>query len=235
MLGSFRRSQAVWCGVWCAATFGMAGATAAQTPSGPSSSKAPIYTCVAADGRRFTSDRPIAECYNREQRVLNSDGSLRYVVPAPMTSEERATKEAHDRKAEMDRLALQDAARRDRNLMLRYPDEATHQRAREAALDTVRMAMRTSEQRVKELGAERKPLVEEAEFYKNKPLPPKLKQQIDANEAATEAQRNAAQNQQAELERVNRLYDTELGRLRKLWAGATPGTLAEASGAKSQR
>jgi hypothetical protein len=97
------------------------------------------------------------------------------------------------------------------------------------------MAMRTSEQRVKELGAERKPLLEEAEFYKHKPMPAKLKQQMDANDAAAEAQRTAIQNQQAELERVNKLYDAELTRLRKLWAGAAPGTLAEAGNGKPQR
>jgi hypothetical protein len=234
MFGSFRCSRAAWWAAWSVAIFGMTGATAAQTPSG-SNARAPIYTCVAADGRRFTSDRPIFECHNREQRVLNSDGSLRHVLPPSMTAEERAEKEARDRKAEVDRLAQQDAARRDRNLMLRYPDEAAHARAREAALDTVRVAMHASEQRVKDLNAERKPLAEEAEFYRNKPMPPKLKQQIDANEAAAEAQRNAIQNQQAELQRVNRLYDAELERLRKLWAGAAPGTLAEAGGAKPKR
>jgi hypothetical protein len=234
MFGFSRCSRSAWWSVLCATTFGMAGATAAQTPS-ISGARSVIYTCVSADGRRFTSDRPIAECANREQRVLNSDGSLRHVVPPQMSAEERAEKDARDRKAELDRLAQQDAVRRDRNLMLRYPDQPAHQKAREAALDTVRMAMRTSEQRVKDLGAERKPLVEEAEFYKNKPLPAKLKQQLDANDAATEAQRNAIQNQQAELERVNRLYDTELARLRKLWAGAAPGTLAEAGNGKPRR
>ena len=37
------------------------------------------------------------------------------------------------------------------------------------------------------------------------------------------AQREAAISQQAELERVNRLYDAELGRLKLLWAGARAG------------
>jgi hypothetical protein len=212
----------------------MAGATAAQTPAG-STARAPIYTCVDADGRRFTSDRPIAECHNREQRVLNSDGSLRHVLPPQMSAGERADKEARDRKAEAARLAQKDAARRDRNLMQRFPVESAHLRAREAALDTVRMAMRNSEQRIKDLAAERKPLLDEAEFYKGKPLPAQLRQQMDANDAAVEAQRTAIQNQQAELERINRMYDTELARLRKLWAGAAPGTLAEASDSKPQR
>lgn len=188
-----------------------------------------IYTCVTADGRRLTSDRPIAECITREQRVLNKDGSLNRVVPPALTPEERAEREARERKAEIDRAIRLDAARRDRNLMARYPDEAAHARAREAALDTVRLAMRTSELRIAELAQERKPLLNEVEFYKGKPLPPKLKQQLEANQAATEAQQTAIANQQAELERVNKLYDAELARLKKLWAGATPGTLADAA------
>ena len=68
-------------------------------------------------------------------------------------------------------------------------------------------------------------LLDEAEFYKGKPLPPKLKQQLDANEAAAEAQRVLIENQKAELVRINKLYDTELARLKKLWAGAPPGSL----------
>lgn len=204
-----------------------AGGVQAAQPAGPAGA---IYTCTTPDGRRVTSDRLIPECSSREQRLLNSDGSLRQIIPPQLTADERAEKEARDRKAELERLAQLDAARRDRHLMLRYPDEPTHEKAREAALDTVRLAMRASEKRIAELAAERKPLLQEAEFYKGKSLPTKLKQELEGNEAATEAQRTAIQNQQAELERVNRLYDSELARLKRLWAGAPPGsTLAEGS------
>lgn len=206
-------------------------ATPAASPGGQGANGG-IYACTTPDGRRLTSDRPIPECLTREQRVLNSDGSLRRTLPPQLTAEERAEKEARERKAEMDRLAQQDAARRDRNLALRYPDEASHLRAREGALDAVRTAMKASEKRLQELATERKPLLDEAEFYKGKAMPPKLRQQIEANEAATEAQRNAIQNQQAELERVNRLYDGELARLKRLWAGAAPGSLDEPKSAK---
>ncbi|MED5620699.1 hypothetical protein [Ideonella sp. BN130291] len=194
------------------------------------SGTAGIYTCVTPDGRRLTSDRPIPECNAREQRVLNSDGSLKRVMPPQMTAEERAEKEMRDRRAEIERLQQVDAIRRDRNLVARYPDEASHTKAREAALDTVRLAMKASEQRVNELAAERKPLLAEAEFYKGKALPAKLRQQLDANDASVEAQRTAIQNQQAELERINRLYDAELARLKRLWAGASPGTVAADGG-----
>ena len=184
-----------------------------------------IFTCVTADGRKLTSDRLIAECNDREQRILNPDGSLRAVVPPAMSPDERAAHEARQRKLAAERAAQQDAVRRDRNLMMRYRDEASHQQAREAALDDVKKSMQISERRIQELTVERKPLLDEAEFYKGKVMPAKLKQQLDANEAATEAQRVLIENQKAELVRVNKLYDQELARLKRLWAGAAPGSL----------
>ena len=194
-------------------------ARAAEAP-GPS-----IYSCVDAAGKRLTSDRPIAECNAREQRVLNADGSVKRVVPPTLTADERADAEARERDAMAERAARQDAIRRDRNLMLRFPNEAAHRKARESALDDVRKALRLSESRVAALQAERKPLMDEAEFYPDNKMPRKLKGQIDANDASLEAQRALVQNQQLEVVRINKLYDAELERVKKLWSGAQPGSM----------
>jgi hypothetical protein len=196
----------------------------AQTGAAPGSAAA-IYTCIDDLGRRITADRPIASCTGKEQRVLNKDGSLRAIIPPMLTADERAEKEAQERKLAAARSAQSDAVRRDRNLLQRYPSEAPHGKAREAALDTVRAAMKATESRLQQLEAERKPLLAETEFYKGKPLPAKLRQQLDANDASAAAQREAAIQQQAELDRVNQLYDAELSRLKQLWAGAAPGSL----------
>jgi hypothetical protein len=203
------------------------GAAWSQTPA-PSSGG--IYTCTDAHGKRLTADRPIPECQAREQQVLNRDGSLREVRPPTLTAEEQAAFEARERRANEARAAQADAVRRDRNLIARYPTEAAHQRGREGALDTVRLAMKATEIRLRELAVERKPLVNEAEFYKDRSLPPKLKAQLDANDAGVDAQRSSAANQEAELGRINRLYDAELERLRKLWAGAPAGSLGPLGG-----
>jgi len=203
---------------------GLCFACAAAMPQAPAPSGG-IYSCTTADGKRLTSDRPIVDCNAREQRVLNSDGSLRSVLPPALSPEEKAAKEQLERKQAAERSARNDAIRRDRNLMMRYPNEAAHQRARDAALDDVKRAMQASERRIKDLMAERKPLNDEAEFYKGRSLPSKLKQQIDSNDASTEAQKQLVENQRIELVRVNALYDAELARLKKLWAGAAPGSL----------
>lgn len=206
------------CAVVCAA--------AGAQPQSPAASGAGIYTCTTTDGRRHTSDRPIPACNAQEQRVLNSDGSLQRIHPPSLTAEERALREAAERRAQAERTAQLDAIRRDRNLISRFPNEAAHRKAREASLDTVRIAIRNTEMRLQRLAAERKPLDAEAEFYRDRPLPGLLKQQLDANDAAADAQRAAAQNQTVELDRINRLYDAELQRLRRLWAGAPAGSLS---------
>jgi hypothetical protein len=192
-----------------------------------------VFTCVANGGRTITADRPIAECMDREQRVLRRDGSLDRILAPPLTAEQRAAKEARERRAAEEKRAQAEAVRRDRNLLQRYPDRAAHDKAREASLQAATDAMALSERRLAELAAERKPIAQEAEFYKGKPLPPKLRQQFNANDGATEAQRAALQNLKAEVARVNAVYDGELERLKKLWAGAPPGSLAAMAAAKA--
>jgi len=196
---------------------------AQMTP--PASGSARIYTCNDANGKRLTSDRPIPECLAREQRVLNPDGSVKRVVPPTLTAAERAEAEAREVEAAAERVAKQDTIRRDRSLMARYPNEASHRRARDIALDIVRSSMRNSEARIKALTAERKPLNDETQFYAGKPVPSKLKSQIDANDAALAAQRTLMQDQEAEVARIESIFDAELARLKKLWAGVPPGSL----------
>lgn len=184
-----------------------------------------IYSCTAPDGRKLTSDRPIPECLTREQRLHRNDGSVRGSLPPAMSVEERAAAEVRQRELEAQRVALADAARHDRNLLARYPNQARHDLARQAALDDIVKATETSERRLKDLAKERKTLDDEAEFYKGKILPAKLKQQLDANDAAVDAQKLFINQQGDERARVNRRYDVELTRLKKLWSGAPPGSL----------
>lgn len=193
-----------------------------------------IYTCIDDKGKLRTADRLIVECSDREQRVLNKDGSVKRIVPPTLTAEERAERDAQLRKEMEEKAAYNDAVRRDRNLKVRFPNEATHNRARESALEAVRASMRASAQRIKELEVERRPLQEEAEFYRGRQVPQRLKQQLEANETSVAAQRELMQTQESELQRVNRIYDVELEHLRKLWKGAPPGSISLVSAPLAQ-
>ncbi|MBV9890929.1 MAG: hypothetical protein JO090_08605 [Rhizobacter sp.] len=186
------------------------------------------FSCIA-NGKKIVSDRLIQECNNAEQRELNSDGSLKRIVKPPMTPDEREEAERHELEDKARIAAFNDAVRRDRNLMQRYPDEASHDKAREKAIDEFRASEKNSSARIAILLEEKKKLDEEKKFYVNekikKPLPLALKQKIDANDAALEAQRSIAQNAQTELARITRNFDLERERLRKLWGGARAGSL----------
>lgn len=184
-----------------------------------------IFTCTSAAGKRLSSDRPIPECLDREQRVLNKDGSLRMVMPPSLTADERAALEETEKRKLQERNAKQDAMRRDRNLLARYPNEATHAKAREAALEPAHNAIAASEKRLAELEKERKPLQAETEFYQGKPLPAKLKTQLESVDVSIQAQRATVATQHAEVGRINANFDAELARLKQLWGGAAPGSL----------
>ena len=218
--GSVRMLAPVGAALLCA---GLAAPAVQAQPQTPSASG--IYTCTDAAGRRLTSDRPIPDCVAREQRVLNADGSVRRVLPPTLTADERASREAQERAAAQTAAQQRDVARRDRNLIARYPNDAAHSAAREQALQQTRKAVEASEARLQALAAERKPLLDESEFYVGRTLPPQLKQMLDANDAAARAQREAVLTQRAEIQRVNSFFDLELDRLRRLWAGAPPGSL----------
>jgi hypothetical protein len=191
-------------------------------------SEAQIYSCTDAQGRKLTSDRVIPECRDRHQRVLNADGSTKRVIPPTMSLDELAEYESRQLQQEKVRIAQMDAIRRDRNLLQRFPNEVAHQKSRDAAIEDMRRSVRFSEKRLQILAEERKPMMQESEFYVGRPLPHKLKSALEANEATAAAQSAIAQNQEMELVRINALYDVELERLKKLWAGAPPGSLGDA-------
>ena len=194
---------------------------------------AQIFTCTNAAGKKLTSDRPIPECNDREQRVLNADGSVKRIQGPVLTADERSESEIRERDAAADRARKLEAIRRDRNLLARFPNEAAHRKARIAALDDVNNALRISEARLAALARDRKPLTDDAEFYVGKPLPGKLKAQLDANDASVDAQRSLVQNQKLEVIRIDQLYDAELERLKRLWSGAQPGSMGMIAGAAS--
>jgi hypothetical protein len=200
------------------APFACAGLVAAFSAAQAQTTAAPqIYRCTGADGKPRRADRPMTDC-SGEQYQMNPDGSIYRVVPRPLTEEEREEVERKQREEEAARRAQQVEARADLALLKRYPDKAAHDLARKEALDSARADIRASDARIAELLRARKPLIDETEFYVNKPLPLKLKLALDTNDALLAAQRSLRQNKEDEVQRIDKIYDDELAHLMKLWA-----------------
>ena len=128
-----------------------------------------IYTCVDAKGRRLNSDRPIMECLDREQTILNPSGTVKAKLGPVLTAAERSQIEA-TRKAEQQELARREEEKSlSRTLLIRYPNQAAHQKARDEAVAQIMLVKQTAETRVTVLQAERAKLLEEMAFYARTP------------------------------------------------------------------
>lgn len=189
-----------------------------------------IFTCVDAKGRKLTSDRPIAECADREQRELSQSGSTLRTVRPPMTQAERLAEEERTRKAEEEKSRQQEALRRDRALLTRYPNQATHDRERAVAIKRVDDTVVVAARRTAELQAQQKKLDQEAEFYRSDRarFPPDLKRQFEEQEKAVASQRKFLEGKEEEKARINARFDEELGNLKRIWGVAVAATSASA-------
>lgn len=195
---------------------GLAAPLPAQQAPAPA---AGIYSCTDAKGRKLTSDRPIPECLDREQKVLNPSGTVRTIVPPSLTGPERAALEAKQRREAEERARQAEEKRRERALVLRYPNKAMHDKERAEALAQIEVVRQAALNRVKELQRQRRELEQELEFYASDPsrVPPSLKRLIDENAQSLAVQERFIADQDAEKARVNARFDEELARLQQLW------------------
>lgn len=213
---SSSRLAAVLAGSLCA------GATALIAYAQPQPATGAIYTCIDAQGRLLSSDRPIPECRDRPQRVLGPTGTVRQVVPPPPTPEEREREAARQRAAAEAATKLAEERRREALLLMRYPDEAAHQRARAAAIAQVQSVIDSAREHAQALERERQRLDDEMAFYRKDPAsaPPALKQRLAQNAEQRQLQAQFLADQEREKARIEERFDAELHTLRRLWATA---------------
>ena len=178
-----------------------------------------VYTCVDARGRKLNSDRPIPECIDREQKVLNPSGTVREKLGPTLTAQERAAAEAKEKLAQEEQSRRDEEKRRDRALLLRYPNKAVHDAERAEAVAQITVVKSAALNRVEELNRQRKTIDVEMEFYKKDPTkaPLSLKRQIDDLVQSLAVQARFITDQDGETKRVNVRFDEELARLKGLW------------------
>lgn len=189
----------------------LAAQTALPTPD--------IYTCIDAKGRKLTSDRKIPECSDREQKILNPSGTVKARIGPNLTAQERSEMEANAKAAQQERARLEEEKKRDRALLVRYPNEALHQKERADSLSQVMLVRQAAVNRVTELLAERSRIADEMAFYTKDPskAPLKLRQQMEAVTQALAAQGRFLADKDNEMARTNARFDEELLRLKPLW------------------
>ena len=179
-----------------------------------------IYTCRDRIGRAITSDRPIPECADRAMRELNPSGTVSREIPAPLTQEQLHQKDLDDRKKKLADEAAREQKRRDQALLAAYSSEDKIETARRRALTDTEALIKSSQDHSVELKKDRKAIAQEAEFYKDKRLPPLIRRKVDDNDAAIADEDAALAQRRGDLDRINQRYDEEIKRYRELMGDA---------------
>lgn len=207
--GLVRGGLAIGLAFWAIST-----AAQAQSPIIPG-----VYTCTDSKGRKLTADRPIPECTDREQMVLNPSGTVKVKIGPTLTAQEKVNQALKEKREVEERNKTLDERRRDRALLTRYPSKEVHDGERREALAQITVVIQAAKNRVAELSRQRVAIDEEMEFYKKDPTkaPAYVRRQQEDSTQSQAVQKRFIDEQEAEIRRVNARFDDELARLRQLW------------------
>jgi hypothetical protein len=202
------------------------GTAKAQTTANTGGPSGGIYSCTDSRGRIITADRPIADCIDREQRELNPSGTTRRTVEPTYTARESAEREERARQQSLLQARQLEERRRERALLVRYPNAAAHNRERAEALVQIDAVTQAAKKRLAELSDERKKIDEELEFYKSDigRAPGAVRRKLDDNVQSMAVQNRFVSDQEDEKKRVNSRFDDERIKLRQLWTSDAGGT-----------
>lgn len=196
-----------------------AAAAASTAWAAPNHAGASIYTCTDARGYRITSDRPIVECSDREQRILSPQGLERGRLGPSLSERERELERlaAHERERERQRAV--EAERMARQLLARYPNAAAHDQERATRMVQFDQAVELARARLAEIEQQ-------------------ISSQGEADAAARERAQAARQSQQRVLQttlaarqRAQERWQLERGQLEQMWqqhsGAAAPASQSE--------
>jgi hypothetical protein len=140
-------------------------------------------------------------------------------VPPSYTAEERARIDAQKKAEEALQARIAEEKRRDRALLIRFPNQAVHDRERTEALAQIDEVISAVNKRAQTLLDQRKDISAELEFYQNdvSKAPLWLRRKLEDNEQQVAVQQRFVVEQTQEKQRLNARFDEELVKLRQLW------------------
>jgi hypothetical protein len=167
------------------------------------------YCCTDDNGRRVCSDSVPVQCRTRAYQEFSSQGIPVKTYEAPLTTEQRARRDAETarRKAEDEKAA--DQQRRDRSLMASYASTADIDAKRDRMLVVARASLKLAQEGHQAAQARGKSLHDATLVSQGKPMPEALKANIRDNEAALAAQEAAVAAREKDIEDIEARFEDE--------------------------
>jgi hypothetical protein len=188
-----------------------------------------------ATGKVVYTDKLPAEAAGKANEQLNRQGTVVKRNDAAPTAEELAARQAERKRKLEEAMAAKEEKRKNTALLNTYSSEQDIDDARARALKANEEAIKDAERKVAEVQKRRKELAAEAEFYEKKPMPRQLKQDVQNNQTALQANTDLLEAKRRETTAINARFDEDKRRYVELVKSgvATPAApVAAASAAK---
>ncbi len=174
------------------------------------------YCCTDERGQRICGDILPFACYNRGYSIINERGVTVRRVDPPLTDEQRARKQAEDKRAAEQRHIRLEQERRDRALLDAYASADEIDALRTRVLRDLQADIdRETAQRAEALRM-KKTLDQEMEFYRKNPAPKELVDAVSANAATLRAHAAVIESKRKEMDAVRLRYDEDKRRYLEL-------------------
>ena len=186
--------------------FALAGPAAAQK----------LYKYTDTNGKVVYTDKMPSEAAGKANDQLNRQGTVTKRNEGALTPEQLAAKEAARKKKLEEELAAKEEKRKNMALLNTYSSEQDIADARTRAIASNGEAIQDAERKLAEALKRQLQLADEAEFYKKKPMPALLKQEIQVNESAIASHTDLLDKKKKETMAISAKYDEDLRRYREV-------------------
>ncbi len=175
-----------------------------------------LFCCTDATGKQSCGDLLPQACYGRAYREVGANGMTVRQVDAPLTAAQRAERAAEEEKRKEAEVLAKEQRRKDQALLVTYSSEKDIETMRERANGEVKATITKAEARIAEIKAQRQKYQSEAEFYKNKSLPPEVKKGLLNADTEIKAQQSLIESKNKELEAIREKFDDDKRRFLEL-------------------
>jgi hypothetical protein len=199
-------------------------AAAAAAPAAAQTQAQKLYKYTdPTTGQIIYTDKLPPTAAGKANEQLSPQGTVVRRTDAALTPEQIAAKEAERKRKIEEDLAAKEEKRKNMALLNTYPSERDIDEARARALKANEDSLKEAELKLADAEKRKQSLASEAEFYKKRPMPVLLKQDIQTNEVEIKSQAELLEKKRKESDAINARYDEDLRRYRGLAkAGLAP-------------
>lgn len=182
------------------------------------------YCCTDDRGKNVCGDVLPNECYGRAYREVGSNGAVLRHIDAPLTAKQREQRDADAARKKADEIIAKEEQRKNDALLNTYASEKDIDFMLDRALADMSAGAKEAQAKYDEAIKRKQRLDGELEFYKKKPAPDSLKEQIKINDVEIKTQQLAIETKKKEMDQVRVKFAEEKRRYIELKQGRKGAT-----------